>query len=214
MKELTNNILFSGVSEKDINEILSVTPHSEKTYQDGENIILQGDIVNNIGIILQGEAVGTKYTLYGEEIIVSRMKKGRIFADVLSGAQGYASPVTVTAVLSCRVLFISYNDLLFSDNPRTHKVLQNMIKNISLKYFAQNRRMDILTRKSVREKIMTYLLWQSEEKGRDEFDIDLDRRLLANYLNVDRSALSRELSNMRKDNIIACRKNHFIILQK
>jgi CRP-like cAMP-binding protein len=110
------------------------------------------------------------------------------------------------------VLFLNYQQLLFSDNPATQKVLQNMIQNISRKYFAQNKRMDILMLKSVRSKIMSYLDWQRSVHGKDEFDIELDRRLLADSLGVERSALSRELSRMKKDRLIDCHKNHFVLL--
>ena len=130
-------------------------------------------------------------------------------ADVLSGAAGFASPVSVFAVGQCRVLFLDYNRLLSCTLAQGPAVLKNMIQNISLKYFAQNRRMDILMMKSLREKITAYLLWQKQMSGTDEFDIDLDRRLLADFLAVERSALSRELSRMKKDGLIRYKKNHF-----
>ena len=139
------------------------------------------------------------------------MKANSIFGDVLSGAIGFASPVTVQAVGPCRVLFIDYNQLLYSHHPLAHHVLQNMIQSISRKYFAQNKRMDILMLKSVRSKVLSYLEWQRQTKGTNTFAIDLDRRLLADFLGVERSALSRELSRMKADGLIDYHKNNFTL---
>ena len=211
---LKNNTLFKGVTEDDILRILDSIPHAEKSYKPGETIMRQGDIAKNIGIVLCGSAAGVKYTPSGDEVVASRMEAGRIFADVLSGADGFASPVTVTAVSPCRILFINYRGLVTSDNPLTLKVLQNMIQNISLKYFAQNKRMDILTRKTVREKTLAFLDWQRELAGEDEFEISLDRRLMADFLACDRAALSRELSKLKDEGLIDYRKSHFKLLRK
>ena len=212
MKILQSNILFRGMKYDDILGILNSTDHSKKSFLSGEVIVHQGDIIENIGIVLTGRAVGKKYTADGEEIIVSTMGVNSIFGDVLSGAIGFASPVTVQAESSCQILFVNYQQLLFSQSPFSHKVLQNMIQNISRKYFAQNKRMDILMIKSVRGKVMAYLEWQKAVKDSNSFEIELDRRLLADFLGVERSALSRELSRMRKDGLIDYHKNSFTLL--
>ena len=212
MNILNKNILFRSMTTEDIMQLLEITDHMEKKFLPGEVIVHQGDIIENIGIMLSGNAVGKKYTPDGEEIIVSNMGVNSIFGDVLSGAIGFASPVTVLAHTHCRVLFINYQQLLFSQSPLTHRVLQNMIQNISRKYFAQNKRMDILMLKSVRSKVLAYLEWQKSIHNSDSFEIDLDRRLLADFLGVERSALSRELSRMKKDGLIDCHKNSFTLL--
>ena len=212
MKILKENILFRGMTTEEINQLLNNTNHMQKNYSHGEVIVHQGDIMENIGIMVSGNAVGKKYTPDGEEIIVSYISVNSIFGDVLSGAIGFASPVTVQAQSACTVLFINYQQLLFSHSPLTHKVLQNMIQNISRKYFAQNKRMDILMLKSVRGKVLAYLEWQKSIYNSNCFDIELDRRLLADFLGVERSALSRELSRMKKDGLIDYHKNNFKIL--
>ena len=153
MADLTKNILFNGLDTRQIDRIIKRCGGWEKQLKDGEAAVRQGDILHDIGIVLSGSAVGKKYTAGGEEIIVSRMGENRIFADVLSGAAGFASPVSVFAVGQCRVLFLDYNRLLSCTLPQGAVVLKNMIQNISLKYFAQNRRMDILMIKSLRGKI-------------------------------------------------------------
>ncbi len=212
MDFLLNNALFKNMGKDEVMQLITSVGYVKKTFNPGEAIVHQGDVITNIGIVVTGKATGIKYTPEGEEIIVSRMKSGSVFGDVLSGANGFASPVAVQAGEDCSVMFIDYKGLLFSDFPATHKVLQNMIENISHKYFNQSRRMDILMLKSVRSKIVAYLEGESSKKSSRTFDIDLDRRLLADFLGVDRSALSRELSRMKAEGLIEYRKNSFKIL--
>ncbi len=213
MEFLKNTVLFKNITLTETEQLLNSVGYIERTFSAGETIVHQGDVITHIGIIVSGSATGKKYTPAGEEIIVSDMGPGGIFGDVLSGANGFASPVQVQAAEECAVMFVDYKGLLFSDFPVTHKVLQNMIENISHKYFAQNRRMDILMLKSVRSKIIAYLEWQRQTKGSHSFTIDLDRRLLADFLGVERSALSRELSRMKADGLVDYHKNYFKILR-
>lgn len=209
---LNENILFSGLSNQRIQAVLDSTGYTQKKYSAGDIIVHQGDAVHNIGIVTAGSATGKKYTANGEEIVVSVLTENKIFGDVLSGADGFASPVTVQARTDCTVLFINYEKLLYSPHPQAHRILQNMIQNISLKYFAQNKRMEILMMKSVRSKVTAYLEWQRSAKGSRSFSIDMDRQLMADFLGVERSALSRELSRMKKDGLIDYHKNSFVLL--
>ena len=209
---LTENILFQGLDSRQIQEILSATGYIEKIYQAGDIIMHQGDEVHHIGIVTSGSATGKKYTANGEEIIVQLLTQNKIFGDVLSGADGFASPVTVQAHTDCTILFINYEKLLYSPHPQAHRILQNMIQNISLKYFTQNKRMEILMMKSVRNKVMAYLEWQAAANNSRSFSIGMDRQLMADFLGVERSALSRELSRMKTDKLIEYHKNHFTLL--
>ena len=209
---LSENILFHGLDKQQIQQVLDNAGYTYKNYSAGDIIVHQGDVVHHIGIVTAGSATGKKYTANGEEITVQVLTENRIFGDVLSGADGFASPVTVQAQTECSVLFINYEKLLYSPLPQTHRILQNMIQNISLKYFAQNKRMEILMMKSVRSKVTAYLEWQSSAKGSCSFSIDMDRQLMADFLGVERSALSRELSRMKKDGLIDFHKNSFVIL--
>ena len=208
---LTKNVLFKGLDLKEITDFLLLVPHSEKVFNEGEVLVHEGDVITHLGIVLSGFAVGKKYGFEGEEIIVSRLGENKIFGDVLSGANGFASPVTVEACEECTVLFLDYKGLLYSPHPLNHKILQNMIENISLKYFAQNLRLDILMLKSIREKVIFYLNYQRSVKKSNHFEISLDRRLLADYLGVERSALSRELSRMQTQGLITYKKSVFTL---
>lgn len=208
---LTKTPLFQGFQESEIHEFLQNIPWVIKTYPPSQAVVHQGDVLNQIGIILSGQAKGVKYGLAGQEIVVSRLAPASVFADVLSGANGFLSPVTVQAVTACQVLFIDYKRLLYTPHPAAHRILQNMIQNISLKYFAQNQRLDLLMIKGVRQKLFAFFSLHSQGGTCDCFEIGMNRQQLADYLGIERTALSRELSRMKQEKLIDYHKNKFIV---
>ena len=111
-----------------------------------------------------------------------------------------SSPVTVLAAAPCEVLLLSYERLLLSDGSPAHqRVVQNLVRTISDKYFSLSRRIDLLVMKSLRAKVAAYLLSEAARAHSLTFSIPFSRIQLADYLNCDRSALSRELSTMQKE---------------
>lgn len=210
--QLAQTSLFEGVPPRDIQHILEGVKTREERFLAGETIVREGDVLRYLGIILDGNAVAVKNGMGGEEVVVSRLTKNSIFADILSGSINFESPVSVIACSWCNLFFINYSQLLYSDHPSTHIVLQNMIKTISLKYFTQSKRIELLMLKSVRQKIVTFLQMEQETVGASCFEIPFDRRLFADYLGVERSALSRELSRMKKEGLIDFKKNSFSLL--
>ena len=146
------------------------------------------------------------------EVLITRVEPGGVFGDVLGGSS-LASPVTVLAATACEVLLVPYEQLLLSDGSPAHqRVLQNLVRTISDKYFLLSRRVDLLVLKSLRAKVCAYLLNESERAGSLTFSIPFSRVQLADYLNCDRSALSRELSLMQKDGLLDTFKSSFKLL--
>ena len=141
------------------------------------------------------------------------MEPGGVFGDVLSGSS-LASPVTVMASVPCEVLLIPYERLLLSDGSPAHQqTLRNLVRTISDKYFSLSRRIDLLVLKSLRAKVCAYLLSEAERAGSLTFSIPFSRIQLADYLNCDRSALSRELSQMQRDGLLDTCKSSFKLLE-
>ena len=136
-----------------------------------------------------------------------------MFGDVLGGSSR-TSPVTVVASAPCEVLLIPYEQLLLSDGSPAHQLaLRNLVRTISDKYFSLSRRVDLLVLKSLRAKVCAYLLSESERAGSLTFSIPFSRIQLADYLNCDRSALSRELSQMQRDGLLDTYKSSFKLLK-
>ena len=122
--------------------------------------------------------------------------------------------VTVMASVPCEVLLIPYERLLLSDGSPAHQqTLRNLVRTISDKYFSLSRRIDLLVLKSLRAKVCAYLLSEAERAGSLTFSIPFSRIQLADYLNCDRSALSRELSQMQRDGLLDTYKSSFKLLE-
>ena len=148
----------------------------------------------------------------GTHLPITHMEAGGVFGDVLGGSS-LASPITVVAECPCEVLLLPYDRLLQpGSDPARQQVLQNLVRTISDKYFLLSRRVDLLILKSLRAKVCAYLLSEAEYHHSMTFTIPYSRIQLADYLNCDRSALSRELSLMQRDGLLETYRSSFKIM--
>ena len=200
---LQSTTLFSGLSAEELQALLTRLGAVERSFGRGEVLVLAGAPSRRVGVVLSGELEAYRPGPEGARVPITRVEPGGVFGDVLGGSS-LASPVTVLAATACEVLLVPYEQLLLSDGSPAHqRVLQNLVRTISDKYFLLSRRVDLLVLKSLRAKVCAYLLNESERAGSLQ---------LADYLNCDRSALSRELSLMQKDGLLDTFKSSFKLL--
>ena len=205
---LQSTTLFSGLSAEELQALLTRLGAVERSFGRGEVLVLAGAPSRRVGVVLSGELEAYRPGPEGARVPITRVEPGGVFGDVLGGSS-LASPVTVLAATACEVLLVPYEQLLLSDGSPAHqRVLQNLVRTISDKYFLLSRRVDLLVLKSLR----AYLLNESERAGSLTFSIPFSRVQLADYLNCDRSALSRELSLMQKDGLLDTFKSSFKLL--
>ena len=163
--------------------------------------------------MLSGELEAYRPAPGGVRIPIAQVEPGGVFGDVLGGSS-LSSPVTVLAAAPCEVLLLPYERLLLSDGSPAHqRVVQNLVRTISDKYFSLSRRIDLLVMKSLRAKVAAYLLSEAARAHSLTFSIPFSRIQLADYLNCDRSALSRELSTMQKEGLIDTYRSSFKLLE-
>ena len=196
---LQSTTLFSGLSAEELQALLTRLGAVERSFGRGEVLVLAGAPSRRVGVVLSGELEAYRPGPEGARVPITRVEPGGVFGDVLGGSS-LASPVTVLAATACEVLLVPYEQLLLSDG------------SISDKYFLLSRRVDLLVLKSLRAKVCAYLLNESERAGSLTFSIPFSRVQLADYLNCDRSALSRELSLMQKDGLLDTFKSSFKLL--
>ena len=190
---LCSTSLFNGLTPEELQTLLAQLGAIMRSYGKGEALVLAGEPNRRVGIVLSGELEAYRPGPQGARIPITHMEPGGVFGDVLSGSS-LASPVTVMASVPCEVLLIPYERLLLSDGSPAHQqTLRNLVRTISDKYFSLSRRIDLLVLKSLRAKVCAYLL--------------------ADYLNCDRSALSRELSQMQRDGLLDTYKSSFKLLE-
>ena len=210
---LCSTSLFNGLTSEELQTLLAQLGAVMRSYGKGEALVLAGEPNRRVGIVLSGELEAYRPGPQGARIPITRMEPGGVFGDVLSGSS-LASPVTVMASVPCEVLLIPYERLLLSDGSPAHQqTLRNLVRTISDKYFSLSRRIDLLVLKSLRAKVCAYLLSEAERAGSLTFSIPFSRIQLADYLNCDRSALSRELSQMQRDGLLDTYKSSFKLLK-
>lgn len=213
---LRTTALFRGISPEGIEQLMRCFAPGLRSFEKSELLLLAGFETSEIGILLEGRASAVKTTPDGTAVSIIDLSPGSVFGDVMAGG-AVKSPVTITAHTHCRVLFIPCKKLLCpcaAMHPEHTQLMQNLVSAISEKYFALSHRVDLLILKSLRSKLCAYLLGQAQAAGADTFLVPFSRAGLAEYLNCERSALSRELSRMRAEGLIETYKNSFKLLNK
>ncbi|MBM6837418.1 Crp/Fnr family transcriptional regulator [Clostridium saudiense] len=218
MKELnllSQSSLFSGINPNDIQKMLTCLSATYKEYDKDEIVVCEGDPVNEIGIILQGTAQSTKLSVTGKQIIVSLHYPGGYTAVLTAASRTRKCPMSIHALEPLRVLFIPIKNVLTSCSKLCishEQLISNLFDSIAERALELHDRNDCLIMPTIRDKVLTYLTRLSYESGKQIVVIPFNREELAQYLNVDRSALSRELTWMKRDGLIDFYKNEFKLL--
>ena len=207
--------LFENIEAEDLESLLLCLNYRIKKYNKNEIIILPGDKVDFIGIVLDGTAEITKNNALGDSILLSKLNSSQIFAEAIVCGDLNISPVTVASLSESVIMYVSYNKIMSicSNTCTFHsRLIYNMVKIIAKKNIVLNDKIDLLSSKTIKEKINLYLSKQMEINKSNKFKISFSRSELADFLNVNRSSLSRELSNMQNEGLIKFNKNNFEII--
>lgn len=207
--------LFRGFTEKELSNALSSFSAKEKSFQKGDIILGAGTTPGVIGIVLSGSATILSDDIWGNRTILSNVRKGGLFAEAYAVLEDEPLLVDVMANENCRILFLQIKKALSpSKSPESwnYKFIQNLLMISSRKNLILSGRSFHTAPKTIRGRVMSYLNAVSLQKGTKEFDIPFDRQQLADYLNLERSALSKELGKMQKEGILITRKSHFKLL--
>jgi len=207
---LSNSPLFNGIAQEDIGETLAYLSAVRKEYGKFESIIHEGDIVDSVGILLSGLARSEKTDSTGKLTIATLIAPGGYIGVLLSASCGRTSPVSVRALERLSVLFVPVKNIIAScDCPHHSQLIRNLLDGVAEKALVLHDRNDCLIKPTIRDKVLTFLSRFSRDAGSDSFTIPMGRDAMAEYLNTDRSALSRELSEMKRDGMIDYKKNWF-----
>lgn len=201
---LRRTSLFRNMDDQSLDTLMQCFSPRTRHYDRGELLLLAGYATHEVGLVLEGEIIAAKPMPDGTAVVMTRMGPGGVFADVLAGSRN-KSPVNVSAASACLILYLPCEFLLRpcgALHPAHLQLLQNWLETISGKYFALDRRLELLCCKTLRGRICLWLLEQREEAGADTFSTTLTRTELASYLNCDRSALCRELGRMQREGLV------------
>ena len=207
--------LFEGIGEPQLAGLLSCLGAAVSRYERGGFPLVEGQKLHTIGIVLSGIVEIAHEDAAGGRHIIGRVGPSELFGETLACAGEARSPVTVTAIVPSEVLDIDFGRLVRPCSivcPRHQSLITNMLRILAEKNILLTRKMDVLTRKTIRGRFAAYLLSEMQRAGYLEFEIPFDRNGLAEYLSCDRSALSREMGHMKDEGILDYRKNHFAVL--
>jgi len=209
---ITQCPLFAGIEESDLKALLACISSRRQTYKKGGCIFRVGERVANIGIVLSGRVLIQKVDFWGNRTILSEIAAPDMFAEAFSCAGESKLSFTVMATEATEVMFLDYGRIVTSCTSVCGfhtRLIQNMLRIVARKNIELVEKIEHISKRTTREKLLSYLSEQARLKGRNTFDIPFDRQELADYLAVERSAMSAELSKMRGEGLVDYRKNRF-----
>lgn len=211
--ELSFIPLLHDITPKELDEMQTLHGMHRHSYQKGEMILHSGYIAQEMGIVLSGSVHIENVNVWGTRSILHAVPAGQMFAETYVMCR---EPLMVDVVCAedAQVLMMDITALLREENRQKTwhpKLYHNLLMGAFQKNLALSNRIFCTTPKSVRGRVLSFLSYQSVRAGGAEFTIPFDRQEMADYLNLDRSALSKELGKMRRDGLIDFWKNHFVL---
>jgi CRP-like cAMP-binding protein len=215
IKKIRKNQLFNKLDSIEIEKIFMCSKANIQKYDDNQAIFEKDDVINNVGIVLEGELnlVSQKYN--GGRVIVTTLVENDLFGEALIFSTARTSPYDLISSGESKVLFIpkSFFINMCPNACNFHKVLiNNMLAILSDKIIMLNSKMKILNAETIKSKMAVYLLSLYKKTNKLSFDLPMKRQELSEFLNVTRPSLSRELSSMQMDNIINVYRSSITIL--
>lgn len=207
--------LFAGISPENRLAMLHCIGHHQRTCPKGEIIVFEEDAVRHVGLILSGAVDMVKEDIWGGRTLLLRMGPHELFGETFACGSDSAATVMFVVAEDSEVLFLPFRNILHTC---THvcdfhyRLIENMVRVIADKNRELLQKVEIISRKTLREKILAYLSREAERQGSRYMELPLGRQELAAYLCADRTALARELSAMKADGLIDYERNIFRIL--
>lgn len=213
---LKNCPLFLGIEEEEFGSVLDCLNAGTASYKKNEMIFLEGSPARYVGIVLSGGVRIVKEDFFGNRTIVSRSGPGELFGESFACAGIEVLPVSVAAAFDSEIMMIDCRRITLTCSHSCgfhNRIIFNLLKTVAEKNLEFNRKIEITSKRTTREKLMSYLMYEAKNNRSNSFTIPFDRQELADYLEVDRSGLSAEISRLRKEGVIECSRSRFTLLE-
>lgn len=214
---LKSTDLFQNIGDSELTSLLSCLSARVKTFEKKQFIFSEGDKVEAMGIVLSGQVQVIKEDFYGNKNIVSVFEPGDLFAETFVCSDIKTLPVSVICSADSEIMFIDFKKLITTCGNSCafhHRLILNMLRILANKNILLNQKMEFTSKRTTREKLLAYLSAEAKKAKSASFDIPMNRQELADYLSVERSAMSAELSKLRDEGVLEFHKNHFILHTK
>lgn len=207
--------LFNNIEDENLMIMLKCLGARVEVFDRKYTIMAEGNPAKFIGVVLSGSAQIIQIDYYGNRSILSNIEPSEVFADAFACSAIDSLPVTIIANEPSEIMLIDCNHILHTcaNNCGFHnQLIFNLMQVLAKKVIMFHQKIEIISKRSTREKLLTYLMLYAKKLNRNSFDIPFDRQELADYLEVDRSGLSAEISKLRQEGILESHKKHFKLL--
>lgn len=213
-KLLQTSPLFDGIAEEELQAMLACLGARMVPVAKGETIFSEGDPAGSLGMVLEGSVQVVRDDFYGNRSLLAYAEPGELFAEAFACAAQATLPVTVCAAKDGKILLMDCRKMLTVCSNACHfhsRLVKNLLQVVADKSLSLDRKIRIMSQKTTKEKLLAYLLDQAKRSGSAEFTIPFDRQELADYLGVERSAMSWELSKLKKEGTLDYKGAHFLL---
>lgn len=210
---LRQSYLFQGIAEADALRLADSLSVGKRSYAKDHLILSAGEQVRSLGVVLAGGVIVTMTDPWGGRSVVNVLTAGDVFAETYAFAEEPLM-VSVWAQESCEILFLDLRRRGIGTDAAMDRLMANLLRVLCEKNLHLSRRMRFTAPKSIRGRVIAYLSHERVRQGSAYLVLPFSRQQLADFLNVDRSALSAELGRMQRDGLIEVYRNHFKILEK
>ncbi len=207
--------LFTDIDDTELSELLPCLGASPASFKKGETVLLCGERPERFGIVLSGQLQVVQEDYYGNRTILGSPGEGSLFGEAFAFAAVESLPVSVVAASDCELLFLSSKRFASPCSKACgfhSRLIKNMLSIVAKNNIELTKKIEFTSKRTTREKLLSYLAAEGLRSGRGRFSIPFNRQELADYLCVDRSAMSAELSKLREDGLLRYRKNEFELL--
>ncbi|MCL2774546.1 MAG: Crp/Fnr family transcriptional regulator [Oscillospiraceae bacterium] len=207
--------LFYNIQKDDIYTLNSCLSAVKKQFKKNSFIFAPEQKADSIGIVLSGAVDILREDFWGNRVILTRIESGGLFGEAFSCAQVEKLPVSVMAIEDSDIFLINCGSILITcaDACGFHtQIIKNLVRILANKNIMLTQKLEHVTQRTTREKLLSYLSEQGRINKSNIFDIPFNRQELADYLSVDRSSMSAELSRMQNENLLRFKRNHFELL--
>lgn len=211
---LLSSSLFAGIAREEISSMLGCLGARIAEFSKNDPVFLEGDAAGFLGFVLEGSVQIVQEDFYGNRSILTHAEQGDLFAETFACANMETMPVSAYAVKNSKVVFFSCQKMLTVCSSACsfhNRLVKNLLTVVAQRNLNLSSKITVMSQKTTKEKLMAYLLDQAKKTGSLEFTIPFDRQALADYLGVERSAMSTELTKLRKAGVLDCKGSHFQI---
>lgn len=206
--------LFYGIHPSDLEQTLKFLNAKAITYPKSSPIFLEGSSANYVGVVLSGKVQIVRDDYYGNRSVLTILKRGELFGEVFPCAGLKTMPVSAIALQNSHILLLDCEKIFASHSHSFYfhdYLIKNLLQEIARKNLTLNKKIRYMSQKTTKDKLITYLLDEAKQNKCSEFIIPYDRQALADYLGVERSAMSAEISKLKKNGIIDTKGSWFSI---